>query len=166
MARVGLGLWIGTAGLVLIGAGAGVYAQGAAQTRRPTAPAREQNQQPPSDSQVARGAYLVNDVAQCWRCHTPPEGRENHTRWLMGGPVDIRPTRPVDDWAIMVPRIAGRPAGTDDEFIRLMTTGIMRTGRPPRQPMLQNLHMTQEDAQAVLAYLKSIGSPSSPAPSR
>jgi len=165
MARVGLWLRVGTAGFALMAAGAGLSAQGSAQARRPATAPREQNQTS-SDPQVARGAYLVNDVVQCWRCHTPPEGRDNHTRWLMGGPVDIRPTRPVEDWAITVPRIAGRPAGTDDEFIRLMTTGIMRTGRSPRLPMLQNLHMTQEDAQAVLAYLKSLGSPGAPAPSR
>ena len=81
----------------------------------------------------------------------------------MGGPVDIRPTRLVDDWAVLVPRIAGGSAGTDEQFIRLMTTGIARTGRPPRLPMLpmlQNLHMTQDDAQAVMAYLKSLGAPS------
>jgi hypothetical protein len=164
MSRVSL--WVGAAGLVLLAAAArpAVYAQGA-QARRPAAPASEQGQ-PAGDAQVARGAYLVNDVVECWRCHTPPEGRENHTRWLMGGPVDIRPAQPVDDWAVIVPRIAGRPAGTDQEFIRLMTTGIMRTGRPPRLPMLQNLRMTQEDAQAVLAYLKSLASPGAPSPSR
>jgi hypothetical protein len=163
MSRARLGLIVG-AGLLVLAATArpAVYAQ-TAQGRR--AGANEQSQTA-SDAQVARGAYLVNDVAECWRCHTPPEGRSNHTRWLMGGPVDIRPTQPVDDWAVIVPRIAGRPAGTDDEFIRLMTTGIMRTGRPPRLPMLQNLHMTQEDAQAVLAYLKSLGSPNAPAPTR
>lgn len=163
MARAGLWLSVGFTGVLLVAAGRGAVHAQAAQGRRAAPP---EQQQQGGDAQVARGAYLVNDVVQCWRCHTPPEGRENHTRWLMGGPVDIRPTRPVDDWAVMVPRIAGRPAGTDDEFIRLMTTGIMRTGRPPRLPMLQNLHLTQEDAQAVLAYLKSLGSPTAPAPSR
>jgi mono/diheme cytochrome c family protein len=165
MSRAGLWLSIGFTALAFIAAARPTaYAQ-AAQARRPAASAAEQAQ-PVGGAQIARGAYLVNDVAQCWRCHTPPEGRDNHTRWLMGGPVDIRPTRPVDDWAVLVPRIAGRPAGTDEEFIRLMMTGVMRTGRPPRLPMLQNLHMTQEDAQAVLAYLKSLGSASAPSPSR
>ncbi len=158
MSRAGLGLFLG-AGLLVLAAGGrpAVYAQGAQGRRPPAAAAAGEQSAPAADSKVARGAYLVNDVAECWRCHTPPEGRGDHTRWLMGGPVDIRPTQPVDDWAVIVPRIAGRPAGTDDEFIRLMTTGIMRTGRPPRLPMLQNLHMSQEDAQAVLAYLKSLG---------
>jgi hypothetical protein len=156
-------LWVGATGLVFVAAGTASTVR--AQVRRPATGGAEQSQANAS-TQVARGAYLVNDVVECWRCHTPPEGRDNHTRWLMGGPVDIRPTQPVDDWAVVVPRIAGRPAGTDDEFIRLMTTGIMRTGRPPRLPMLQNLHMTQEDAQAVLAYLKSLGSPAAPSPSR
>jgi len=156
MSRLSFWLSAGAAGLVMIAGTLAptVRAQNADQNRR--AGQREQSE-PAGDPQVARGAYIVNDVAECWRCHTPPEGRDNHSRWLMGGPVDIRPTRPVDNWAVTVPRIAGRPGGTDEEFIRLMTTGIMRTGAPPRLPMLQNLHMTEADAQAVLAYLKSLG---------
>ena len=44
----------------------------------------------------------------------------------------------------------------DAQFIALMMTGISRTGYPPKEPMPQ-FHMTQTDAEAVLAYLKSIG---------
>jgi hypothetical protein len=36
-----------------------------------------------------------------------------------------------------------------------MMTGISRTGRPPRPPMPQ-FRLTRPDAEAVLAYLKSI----------
>ena len=95
----------------------------------------------------------------CAQCHTPrtESGELDRTRWLMGGPVFYRPSRPVADWADVVPRIAGDPPGTREEFIRLMTTGIARTGKPPRPPMLR-LHMERADAEAVLAYLKSLTS--------
>ena len=74
----------------------------------------------------------------------------------MGGPVQTRPTYNSPNWALRAPRIAGRPPGTDADFIRLMTTGIARTGQSPNMPMLQQLHMTHDDAEAVLAYLKSL----------
>jgi mono/diheme cytochrome c family protein len=107
---------------------------------------------------VARGRYLVEDVVMCGQCHTArtETGELDRTRWLMGGPVFYRPSEPVADWADVVPRIAGDPPGTADDFIRLMTTGIARTGAPPRPPMLR-LHMERADAEAILAYLKSLG---------
>ncbi|HYL36285.1 MAG TPA: cytochrome c [Bryobacteraceae bacterium] len=108
-------------------------------------------------SLVERGRYLVEDVVQCARCHTPNNqaGEAGHAKWLMGGPLQIQPTYPVSDWAVIVPRIARRPPGTDNDFIRLMTTGITRTGAPPRPPMLRP-HMTRADAEAILAYLKTL----------
>ena len=107
---------------------------------------------------VARGKYLVEDVAVCGRCHTPSlaPGQPDPDRWLMGGAVIIQPTLPTPDWALIAPRLAGAPPGTDAQFITLLTTGISRTGRPPRPPMPQ-FRLTRDDAEAVLAYLKSLG---------
>jgi mono/diheme cytochrome c family protein len=106
---------------------------------------------------VERGRYLVEGVAMCGRCHTPNNqaGEAGHTNWLMGGALQIQPTYAVPDWAVIVPRIARRPPGTDNEFIRLLTTGIARTGAPPRPPM-PHFHMTRADAESILAYLKSL----------
>lgn len=106
---------------------------------------------------VERGRYIVEDVAMCGRCHTPGNqaGEADRSVWLKGGPLQIRATYPVANWAVIVPRLAGGPPNTDAEFIRLLTTGIARTGAPPRPPMPQ-FHMTRPDAEAVLAYLKSL----------
>jgi Cytochrome c len=105
---------------------------------------------------VDRGKYIVEDVAMCELCHTPRDehGNPDRRRWLMGGPLQIQPAYP-GGWAVTVPRIAGNPPGTDADFIRLMTTGIAHTGLPPKPPMHQ-YRMTREDAEAVLAYLKSL----------
>jgi hypothetical protein len=73
----------------------------------------------------------------------------------MGGPLQLRPTYPSPNWALRAPRIAGRPPGTDDDFIKLMMTGIARTGHQPDPPM-PTFHMTRDDAESVLAYLKSL----------
>jgi mono/diheme cytochrome c family protein len=108
---------------------------------------------------VARGAYLVDDVAMCGTCHTPrdDQDRPDSRRPLAGGPVPFRPARQVEDWADVAPRLAGLPPGTDAEIVHLLMSGISRTGRPPRPPMPQ-FRLTRSDAEAVLAYLKSLPS--------
>ncbi|HLY20413.1 MAG TPA: c-type cytochrome [Bryobacteraceae bacterium] len=107
---------------------------------------------------VARGKYIVESVSMCELCHTRrgENGLPDEADRLMGGPVQLKPTYPAPNWAIKAPRLAGGPPGTDADFIRLMMTGIARTGKPPDPPMRQ-FHMTREDAEAVLAYLKSLG---------
>jgi mono/diheme cytochrome c family protein len=104
-----------------------------------------------------KGQYLVESVAMCGDCHTPrtEDGQADRGRWLMGGAVPFRPAIPNTEWAEIAPRLAGLPPGTDEQFITLMMTGIARTGRPPRAPMPQ-FRMTRQDAQSVLAYLKSV----------
>lgn len=110
-----------------------------------------------ASAQVERGRYIVESVAMCERCHTPrdPNGNILRNKWLEGGPTQLVPTFDSADWAKIEPRIAGSPPGTDAEFVTLLTTGMTRFHRPPKEPMPQ-FHMTREDAEAVLAYLKSI----------
>lgn len=104
---------------------------------------------------VARGKYIVNDVAMCPTCHSPASVRSEEPRVLAGGPVPFRPTVPTDDWAEMAPRLAGSPPGTNEEIVRLLMTGISRNGRRPRPPMPQ-FRMTRVDAESVVAYLRSL----------
>ncbi len=106
---------------------------------------------------VDRGRYIVEGVAMCQQCHTPRDARGNpdHNHWLMGGSVPLHPVYSVQDPPQNVPKIGGGPPGTDAEFIRLLTTGISRTGTPLRAPM-PPFRMTRPDAEAVLAYLKSL----------
>jgi hypothetical protein len=108
-------------------------------------------------SSIERGKYIVEGVAMCGRCHTPHNEKREPERmhWLMGAPIQKEPTYPERNWAVRAPRIAGSPPGTDDQFITLMTTGISRTGMPPKPPM-PSFRMTTNDAEAVLAYLKSV----------
>lgn len=107
---------------------------------------------------LERGRYIVEDLAQCWRCHSPVDQRgvRDRANWLHGGQVGMKPTVPVGEWAIVAPRLAGSPPGNDAQFIHLMMTGVSRNGKFLRQPMPQ-FRMKQEDAEAVLAYLKSLG---------
>lgn len=108
-------------------------------------------------SAVERGRYIVENVAMCEQCHTARDDRGNPDRkhWLMGGPLPYRPSYTATNWPFSEPRIGGGPPGTDAEFIKLMMTGISRTGAPPNPPM-PPFRMTRQDAEAVLAYLKSL----------
>src|SRR5262249_10570880 len=106
---------------------------------------------------VARGKYLVQGIAVCWTCHTPraQDGSPDEQRPLLGGPVPYEPARPTPRWATVAPRPARLPPGTAGDLLGWMMPGISRTGAPRGPPMPQ-FRMTRADAEAVLAYLKSI----------
>ncbi|HEY3971955.1 MAG TPA: c-type cytochrome [Candidatus Sulfotelmatobacter sp.] len=110
-----------------------------------------------SQPMVDRGRYIAEDLAVCGQCHTPrdDQGNLDRSKWLEGAPLWLNPARPTQGWPLQAPRIAGDPPGTDAEMIKLLTTGIWRDGKPLRAPMPQ-FHMSVSDAQAVLAYLKSL----------
>jgi mono/diheme cytochrome c family protein len=108
-------------------------------------------------SLVARGKYIVEGVAHCGDCHTPRDanGEPDTARWLVGGPVVYLPARPDPNWPLLEPRIAGTPPASDAAMITLFMTGIWVDGKPLRWPM-PRFQMTRSDAEAVLAYLKSL----------
>jgi mono/diheme cytochrome c family protein len=120
-------------------------------------PKPDKSAKKPSTTLVARGKYLVEDVAMCGMCHTPRDssGNLDRSRWLEGAPLWLQPSVPVQDWPLQAPRIAGSPPGSDAELITLLTTGSWKTGQPLRPPMPQ-FRMTREDAAAVVAYLRSL----------
>jgi mono/diheme cytochrome c family protein len=138
---------------------AGALPPAAHAQQRPDAAKGTAKPEAAADDKVARGQYIVEDVAMCGRCHSPVDmhGNRDRTHWLMGGAVGIAPTVATEAWAVMAPRIGGSPPGTDAQFVQLLMTGVSRTGYRLRQPMPQ-FRMTQGDAEAVLAYLKSLGS--------
>ena len=104
---------------------------------------------------INRGKYIVEGVAMCGRCHSPGTGADEVARPLSGGPVPYRPVTPSQDWAETAPRLAGSPPGTDEQIVRLLMTGIDRSGKRPRRPMPQ-FRMTRADAESVVAYLRSL----------
>ena len=118
-----------------------------------------QTPQQPSANQgkIARGQYVVNGVAMCAMCHTPRNdaGEIDRGRWLDGAALWLLPAHPDADWPLKAPRIAGTPPASDDEMVRLLTTGIWKTGTHLRPPMPQ-FRMSKEDAEAVVAYLRSL----------
>jgi mono/diheme cytochrome c family protein len=93
----------------------------------------------------------------CGQCHTPrgENGAPDRSRALEGASVWLKSAEPTENWPVQAPRIAGTPPGTDAEMVTLLTTGIWRDGNYLRPPMPQ-FRMSREDAEAVVAYLKSV----------
>ncbi len=117
------------------------------------------NQNSTGQGAEARGQYIVEDLSRCGQCHTPRDsnGVPDRSRWLQGAPVWLKSAEPVEDWPLQAPRIAGALPGTDAEMVTLLTTGIWRTGTYLRPPMPQ-FRMSRQDAESVIAYLKSVRS--------
>jgi hypothetical protein len=70
--------------------------------------------------------------------------------------------RPDPNWPLTAPRIGGTPLpASDEDMIKLLTTGIWTTGAHLRDPMPQ-FRMDRSDAEAVVAYLKSFNSQQEP----
>lgn len=112
---------------------------------------------PAGGGDVARGAYIVNSVAMCPTCHTPrtADGQLNQSEWLQGGPIVYLPAQPTPNWPLYEPRIGGSLPTSEAGMINLLTTAIWIDGKELRDPM-PKFHMNRADAEAVVAYLKSI----------
>ncbi|MEO1368251.1 MAG: hypothetical protein AAFX50_13850, partial [Acidobacteriota bacterium] len=79
-----------------------------------------------ADPMVERGRYLVEGVGMCGQCHSARNaaGELKKSDWLGGAPVPVTmPPTWAKPWAYRAPRIAGLPQHTDEEFVKLMTTG-------------------------------------------
>jgi mono/diheme cytochrome c family protein len=112
---------------------------------------------PSSAASVARGKYLVEQVALCGDCHTPrnDKGEPIAGKLLKGAPVGFKPIVPMLVWADKAPNIAGLPGWEKDAAVKFFMTGIAYNDLPARLPMPQ-YRFTQQDAEAVVAYLRSL----------
>lgn len=111
-----------------------------------------------NEAAVARGKYIVEGVARCTQCHTPldSEGNPDRAQWLQGAPIRWVPATPDSNWPLQAPRIGGVPLpASDEDMVKLLMTGVWRTGDHLRAPMPQ-FRMDREDAEAVVRYLKSV----------
>jgi cytochrome c len=121
------------------------------------APAQDRAK-PAGAKAIDRGKYIVNHVAMCIECHTPrdAEGQLQMTQYLLGAPIPVNaPPFPNMKWALKAPAIAGLSGYSNDQGIRLLMEGITAAGRTPSLPM-PRYRMNRSDAEAVVAYLKSL----------
>lgn len=114
---------------------------------------------------IGRGNYLVNQVSMCGACHTPRVGNswlggERTDAFLAGGPLfdggenGLRVNVPN----ITQDRETGLGAWSDDEIMRAIRDGVHRDGHLLLPPMPYGAwgHMSDEDARAIVAYLRTV----------
>jgi mono/diheme cytochrome c family protein len=112
---------------------------------------------PAQQSQIEHGRYLVEDVGMCQECHTPrhADGQLDKARWLQGAPIWIVPVHPMTNWANRAPALAAFEGFTDEQGFQILEKGVGPNGLPIQPPM-HIYHMNHADAQAVIAYLRSL----------
>jgi mono/diheme cytochrome c family protein len=110
-----------------------------------------------NDEVLKRGAYVVDNVAQCANCHTPrnAKGELDATRHLQGAPIWFKPTNvKFEKWEDTVPDITASGLATkwsEEKLVKLLTS----TGVEADAPM-PAFKLTVDDARAVVAYLRSL----------
>jgi mono/diheme cytochrome c family protein len=127
-----------------------------AQDPEPWTPATEPPAESPTEP-VARGEYLVN-LANCGSCHTPKneDGSPMTDMLLAGAPLR-------DEFAanITPDEETGIGSWSEEQIAHLLLTGMKPDGGQVEGAMAQQVErrfskLTEEDAAAIAAYLKSI----------
>jgi mono/diheme cytochrome c family protein len=108
-------------------------------------------------AQIERGKYLVEQVARCGDCHSPvnEKGEPIPGKELRGGSLAFKPVTPNPGWADKAPNIAGLRGWDEDAAIKFLMTGIAYNDLPARPPM-PPYHLNRPDADAIVAFLKSL----------
>jgi len=108
-----------------------------------------------SSAKVQRGKYLVVEVARCGDCHTPMNDKDEPTteKWMQGTVVMFKPTITMP-WADTSANLVGLPGWSTQDAVSFFMTGKYK-GQGPKPPM-PDYHLTRRDAEAVVAYLKSL----------
>ncbi len=158
MRRLGLCLSV----LLVVGLGASRLSSGESpKTSLQKAAAQKTAQKTPSTAEqggsVERGRYLVENVAMCEECHTPRDGGGNldESRRLQGAPIWIMPVHHNTNWAMNAPNLAGFEQFTEEQGEQILEQGVGPNGLPIQPPM-HIYHMNHADAQAIIAYLRSL----------
>ena len=115
----------------------------------------------PQSSNLARGKYLVEEVARCQECHTArlADGKFDDTKWLKGTTLRVQPIEEMKGWHKTSPDLTSTSrlwqSWGDAGVLKLLTTGLNPRGNPADAPMPM-YKMKAEDAQAIVDYLKSL----------
>lgn len=153
-------LWVvGLAILLAAAVGASLLFSREIHAQAPSKTAKASTAAPAAQSQIEHGRYLVEDVGMCEECHTPRDdsGNLDESRRLQGAAIWITPVHPTTNWAMRAPALAGFPGFSDAQGEQILENGIGPNGLAIQPPM-HIYHMTPADAQAVIAYLRSLPS--------
>ena len=116
--------------------------------------------QAPTETQVERGAYLVNVVGACHNCHTPrANGQPDMTKQLSGGFLTFdEPWFRVKGANITPDRETGIGGWSDADLKSALLSGKRPNGTPlaPVMPFALYGLLTPSDLDAMVAYLRQV----------
>jgi len=118
---------------------------------------------PDVEDQVAYGRYVVDGMADCFSCHSKDFKTMNVLEpaksegYLGGG----NPTLDTKGNVVMSANITmdaetGIGRWTEADFVRALRIGLRPDGRALRYPMLAMPELSEKEAKAVFAYLKTV----------
>lgn len=125
------------------------------QTSKPAAQER-------TEARLARGRYLIENLADCFSCHSQVDWKTPGAPILSKGSGLIFADEGLP-FKLTAPNItpdqeAGLGKWTDQEIGRALRNGIARDGRVlfPIMPYMSYRSMSDEDLASVIAYLRSL----------
>lgn len=113
------------------------------------------------NDKVARGKYLVENVALCGDCHTPKlaTGQPDETKALKGAALPFQPIQPIPKWNAAAPDLTPRSLlwkrWGESGLLKFLQTALDPRGQPADPPM-PAYKFSAQDAEAVIAYLKTL----------
>lgn len=111
---------------------------------------------------IARGKYLVDHVAGCGDCHTPGGDDPDPRRYLAGVPCLLTDTTSGFGGCLGSANLTNHSSGlarrTDAEIKTMILDGWRPEGTAlhPLMPYWVYHNMTDEDADAIVAYLRTV----------
>ncbi len=130
--------------------------------RKPTVAEPSAIQVAMTPERIARGKYVFT-LANCTGCHSPHNYRLQDSPAMEGKLASGQDMGRMDGLDIRVPNITpdkdtGIGTWTDGEKIRAIREGINKDGKVlfPMMPYSSYRHMSDDDVQALVAYLNSI----------
>ena len=99
----------------------------------------------------------MENVAKCTECHSPRGQNEELGKGLSlsGAKLEFKPITPNASWAESAPNIRGIRGYNEEAAVTLFSRGIAKNYGELAPPM-PSYKMTQDDADAVYKYLKSL----------
>jgi len=119
--------------------------------------------------QIARGAYLSHHVVGCTDCHGERDWSKYSAPQMRSREGQGGMTFRLDIGTLYAPNITPVRLGswTDGEILRAMTEGVSKEGAPlfPLMPYENYREMALEDAEAIIAYIRTVPAVSREVPS-
>ena len=118
---------------------------------------------PDTTNQLAWGKYLSLYQIECFACHSKDfktmnvEVPEKSEGFFGGGnQMTDEDGKPITTLNITPDEETGIGKWTEEEFIKALRSGIVPNGPALRNPMMPYLTLTDEEAKAIYAYLRTV----------